>query len=149
MYLEEDLSKYNFKAIIGVGQDVLARFFPGAQVSEIYGLPFVVDIAGRKYWYLPVFDTIRLLDTDMYPNPDYASFYTTLKADLRKFFNNVDRLGKPTMDSITPDAVIIPKTKNEARELVKGMSEPIGFDTEATGLYPYVHRARMLTAAFK
>jgi DNA polymerase I-like protein with 3'-5' exonuclease and polymerase domains/uracil-DNA glycosylase len=149
IHLEDDLDRMGIKAIIGVGTDALQRYFPGAQIREVYGMHFAVEINKRLYWYLPTFDTHPLLDTAKYPNPDYAAFYNLMKADLKTFFNVIDSLPKPEIAQISTKDVIIPKSEKEAYQLIDEMDDqPLGVDLEATCLLPYTHKARILTGSF-
>lgn len=146
-HLEDTLSKYKIKAILGVGQIPFARFFPGASVWHAYGLKFVVEIGGKHYWYFPIIDPTNVGDPKRYTKPEWDPAYPVLKADINKFFKEVDSWPAPTVTPLSLDMVQFPKSKKEAREIVNRMSGPLGIDLETNKLKPYVKDAKILCAA--
>lgn len=150
VHLEKDMERMPIKAIIGVGQGVLRRFFPDGKVGQVfmlYGLRMVVEIGGHLYWYFPVYDLSNLPNMKPEDDPSRSADYTVMKADLRQFFKDVDKWGTPTRAKIDPKCVQMPQTLKEAKTLIDQLKGKIGLDFEGNRLKPYMHGAKMISAA--
>jgi DNA polymerase I-like protein with 3'-5' exonuclease and polymerase domains/uracil-DNA glycosylase len=150
-HLEADLATLPIKAIIGIGQQALHRVFPDAKVAQVWmlhGLRMAAQIGNKVYWYLPVNDMSAYLEQGRDRNPEWDAEFSVLKAELKTFFREVDKWGKPRIADLSTDLVLMPKTQSEAMALLTKMSHPIAVDLETTDLKPYVFGAKVLTAAF-
>lgn len=143
LFLEEDIEAHNFKAILGVGSVPLARFLPGQAITRVHGVRFPVKIGSKVLWYYPILHpsfVIRQGGTS-------SSAYPVFRADINRFFAEVDRWGKPKIYEPEPAKVIIPQSLEEAIALTDGMQDPIAVDLESSHLRPYVKNSTLLTAA--
>jgi uracil-DNA glycosylase family 4 len=142
-HLEDDIARLPIKAIIGIGPVPLARFFPGAQITRMHGLRFPVQIGGKILWYYPIFAPSYIEGT----GGDRSAALPQLKADVKRFFAEVDRWGAPRIWKPDPDDVLLPKTLEDAQEILDAMQGRLGIDIETTGLRFAVKDAQILTAA--
>jgi uracil-DNA glycosylase family 4 len=142
-YLEEDIAKSNIKAILLVGGTAQMRFLPEATIAHVHGIWFPVPIANKVVWAMAVMHPEVLLKS----GSQRSNQWPTWQADIKRFFKQVDKKKKPVIHSIDPKDVIIVKTEEKARELLKEMKDPIGLDLETSRLKPYEHGAKIITAS--
>jgi len=146
IFLEEDLNRFDFKAIIGVGSIPLSRFFPGQAVTRIHGIKFPVRIGDKVLWYYPVLHPSFVIRSG---GDRSSAAFPVLRSDIKRFFSEVDRWGTPRIYE-PPSArgeVIEPRSEEEAEALVAGMKGDPAIDLESSCLRPYLRGSRLLTAA--
>lgn len=152
-YLDEDVENLTIKAVLGAGNVPLHKFFPEAQILRIHGTRFPVKLGNRVVWYYPVFHPSFVLRTDK----DYggSKIRPCFENDLERFFAEVDQWEEPKIFDLSPDKVIIPRTREDAEALIARMVGPIAVDVETTDSRAnkeipraYAYGARLLTAAF-
>lgn len=151
IHLEEDIAKLPIKAILGVGGSPLLQVYPEANahkagIMRIHGVRFPVQIGAQTYWYWPIIAPKRVLETAGRFGGD-SFMLPALKADIKRFFKDVDRWGTPTIHKPDPSSVKLPRSIEEARAILAQMADPIGLDLETSCLEPYRIGARLLTAA--
>jgi len=150
LFLEEDIERLNIKAILGIGAVPLARFFPGAQISQVHGIRFPAQIGSKTLWYYPVLHPNYIEGTGgELDRKGYGSAaYPVLKADVKTFFRDVDKWRKPTIWTPNPDDVLQPETEEEARFLLSEMDpSALGLDLETQRFRPFLRGAKLLTAS--
>lgn len=138
-YLADDLESHrHIKAIIGVGQAVLNRFFPGEQINEAHGLKMPVKLGTRTVWFYPVLGMQWLTPKPggWSQDPRDSAAFPIFRADIREFFRNVDSWGKPKVTKAFVAAnVLLPKTLKEAEEIYAAMLPgPKAVDVESGNL---------------
>lgn len=143
IYLEEDIAKYKFKAILGIGQVPLQRFFSGQAITRIHGTRFPVKIGEQTLWYYPILHPAFVLRSGGDRSPAYAVF----RSDIKRFFDGLDKWGPATMLDPKPADVLLPRSLEEAMAINSRMSGPRAIDLETSCLRPYQHDSLLLTAA--
>jgi uracil-DNA glycosylase family 4 len=153
-HLDHDIKQMpNIKAILGAGAVPLSRFITESNILNIHGTRFPVAVGGRTLWYYPIMHPsfVERLQSDRgYDGPAMPVF----RADIRKFFQEVDEWPKPRIHNIDPSSVQIARTREQAESLVLAMQEPIAVDIEtadANGngtLKPYYPGAHIVSASF-
>lgn len=146
-YLEEDVAKLKIKAILGVGNAPLQKFFPDARIGKIHGLKFPVKLGSRHVWFYPVHHPAFLLRQESeYRNGSPA--LPVFRADIRTFWKQVDTWEPPNVLDLHPRQVTLCRSREEAEGFLRGMHEPLAVDIETTCLRPYMRGAQILSAAF-
>lgn len=151
IYLEQDTERLPLKAILGCGNVPLHKFFPEAQILKIHGTRFPVRLGNRVIWYLPVFHPAYVLRQDQ--EGGMGKVKPIFDNDIKRFFRELDRWPDPEIMELSPAAVIVPRTYEEAKGLIARMADPVAMDLETADdkgpcLYPYRVGAHILTAAF-
>jgi uracil-DNA glycosylase family 4 len=151
-HLELDISKSNFKAVLIVGGAALSRFIPEAVITQIHGIWFPIEIGGKLLWAFPVFHPSFVERSGGDRSPNYPCF----RADIKRFFKEVDKRKKPEIPHPSADDVICINREEDARELYKELRGIIGIDLETAKitkekvgavLKPRERGARIITAA--
>lgn len=149
VHLEADLAKYDIKAILGVGGAPMGRFLPETTILRAHGIRFPVKIADKTYWYYPVMHpsfVSRMKDQSEGRGDGPAM--PVFKADLKRFFQEVDKWGTPRVHDISAKDVTIARTQEDAEALLNAMHGPKAVDIETSKLRPFERDAKILTAAF-
>ncbi|MBO0736280.1 MAG: hypothetical protein J2P48_06890 [Alphaproteobacteria bacterium] len=148
--LEGDLRVSSFRAILGLGSVPLGRFIgpvdSGAGITQIHGLKFPVEVAGKTFWYYPALHPSFVNRTGGPDSPAYPIF----KNDLNNFFKNVDKWPAPKILKPSLADVVTVGDETTARALYARLLQrggPIGLDIETSGLRPQLRDAEILTAA--
>lgn len=150
-HLKDDIENMpNLKAIIGLGGVALQTYFPGASIMRVHGIGFPIKVGKRELWYYPVFHPAYVLHEQAAAERRNrsGSADALFKADLARFFREVDRWPAPQPATVSPTDVIIPTTYDEARSYIARMKDPIAVDLESSKLRPYEKDAELITAAF-
>ena len=145
LHLEDDVAQLKPKAILGLGSIPLQHFYPGGVITRMHGMKFPVQIGEHLCWYYPTFHPSELLP-DRGPKGENHKYFPSFKADVKRFFDEVDRWPKPHITKFDPATVLFPKTYDEAIELLVRMEGAIALDFETQQLRPYMKNARVLTA---
>lgn len=143
LYLDEEIERLPLKAIVGVGGVPLTRFYPKQNITRLHGVKFPVQIGQKVLWYYPVLHPSYALRT----GDDRSPAFYTLRADMRRFFREVDNWPEPKIWTPRPEDVKQPATEAEARAILATMVGPLGLDLETQKLKPYLIGAALLTAA--
>ena len=146
-YVVEDARPYPIKAIIALGQEALDQFAPGFQIRDIRGIPFPVKFGESAVWLMATMAPEFVMQyKGKYDDGPMAPVFTN---DLRRFIRQLDAMPAPMIDVIDPADTLIATTEEEARAFLDAMNPgELGLDLETTGFKPYVHGAKILTAAF-
>lgn len=149
-HLEADLERLPIKAILGVGPAPLAQVYPEANAQRaglmrIFGVKFPVEIAGKVYWYWPIVHPSFLLKSAGRYGDSFA--LPAFKADIRRFFKEVDRWPTPTIHRPDPNNVLLPRSLEDAEGILARLADPLGIDIETSCLEAYRIGARLLTVA--
>jgi uracil-DNA glycosylase family 4 len=143
IYLEEDIAKYNFKAILGIGSVPLQRYLPRQAITRIHGTRFPVQIGNKTLWYWPVLHPSFVLRSGGERSPAYAVF----RSDIKCLFQSMDKWAPAKIIQPDPAAVIVPTSMEEAISILDKMNSPVAIDLETQNLRPYQHDSALLTAA--
>lgn len=153
-HLTADVEQSSIKAILGVG-DLGLRYFtqldqryaqPPEQLHEIYGTKLPVRLGSKVVWYWPVFDPFYVISkAGKYDDGPVASVF---KADIKRFFNEVDSWGNAEIVPLSGETVLLPRSYEEAKAIIARMEGPLGVDIETSALKPMIIGAKILTAAF-
>lgn len=148
IHLEEDIARLPIKAILGVGSSPLARFYPGQAITRIHGTRFPVQIGEKAYWYFPVLHPSFVMRSGgRGRGAETTPQYFNLRADVKRFFDEVDSWPAPRVYTPAREDVLLPHTIEEALEILDAMEGPLGIDIETHRLRPYLAEAKILTAA--
>ena len=146
VHLEDDIRRLKPVAIIGVGQYALSQHFSTefARMGTIHGVKFPVEIAGHVCWFYPVHDSeyVEFMGGDTGPAQPVQ------RANLTRFFREVDTWPKPEIVKLSPSQVTIVTDEAEAMWRIDALEDFYGFDIETSALRPYVKDATIATAAF-
>jgi len=143
VHLDTDFETSNFKAILGLGGTALIRFFNEASITQMVGVRFPVEIAGKPVWYYPVFHPSFLLHN----GGERAREFPVFAASVRNFFNDVDKWRPPGIERPKPEDVVCVYDEQTAYDLYHRLEGPIGLDLETRHLKPYLHGAQILSGA--
>lgn len=142
VFLEEDINKYNFKYILGMGAAPFMKFITEAPISNMIGIKFPVQIGQKILWYYPTFHPSFILKN----GEEKALQYPAFKASVKNFFKEFDKWPKPKIYE-APEVIGV-FDKQQAYALYNKLGPIIGYDIETLGLYPYQNGNTLLTAAF-
>jgi len=149
--LEEDIeSRPSITAILGCGGVPLRRFAPELTILKAHGIQFPVEVAGRALWFFPTFHPSFVLRMEAERTGRVRPVF---EQDLKRFWREHTRWGTPSIARLSPDDVIIPRTREEAMALLARMQDPIAVDIETADadgptLQPFSVGAYILSAAF-
>lgn len=146
MYVESDIASLPVKAILGLGTVPLSRFWPGVQLPRVNGTRIPVKVGDKLVWYYPVFHPTYSMKLANEKPPKPAANYV-LQADIKRFFKEVDTWGEPEIWKPDLNDILYPKTEEEAWEYLSLLKPPYGIDLETQKIKPYLHGAKLLTAA--
>ena len=157
-YLEDDVDRYNVKAILAVGgtpmDALLGRDLKRTSILLDHGVPYPVRLGGRVLWAYSIFHPSYVMR--LKGKFDEGPVYPVWKADIRNFFRDVDSWPKPRIWKFDPKNVIIPQNREEAAALRDKMRGPIAVDIETAntlrkdpkaGLRPYNKGSLILSAS--
>lgn len=152
LHLEADAdNRSKLRAVLGVGQAVLQRFFPGMQLMHAHGLRMPLKLGERVVWFTPVFDPsyLRARGGKYSNGPEDSAAYAVLQADVREFFAGVDKWGKARIpEDVQAANILLPDTEDEAREILEHFEpDVLAVDLETNMLRPYNVGAKMLSAS--
>lgn len=145
-HLSDDVAKLPIKAIIGIGPVPLQRFWPGVSIMRVHGQRFPVKLGDKTVWYYPVLSPGYLIAN----GGERSAAYSAFASDLKRFFDAVDKWGTPKVHSFSNSQVLLPKTEQEARDIIARFQPdiPLGADIESNShLRPNDRGARLITAA--
>lgn len=145
VHLEQDVAEHNFKAVLILGGAALSRFVSpaSASITQVHGLRFPVDIGGKVLWAFPIFSPSFVEKT----GGERSSQYPCFRADLLRFFKEVDKWRRPTVEVPRPSDVVVAASADEAQSLVASMEGVIGVDIETSKLKPYERDGTVISAA--
>lgn len=143
LYLESDADSLQLKAVLGVGGVPLSKFISDTSITRIHGTRFPIKLGQQVCWYYPVLHPSFLLRNGGERSPAMP----VLEADMRKFFREVDRWGKPAIFDLKPSDVVCVYDEAEAYALADKLDDLVGIDFETTRLQPYWADSKVLTAA--
>lgn len=145
IFMEEDIERNKFKAVLGLGSTPLLRFMNEVPITQMAGIKFPVRIGNQTLWYFPVFHPSFVMRS----GEEDAEEFPIFRSDLKRFFKEVDSWKKPRIREAKPENVNLVYHEDVARSLLARMKPvPLGFDVETSSLRPYEFGARCLTAAF-
>lgn len=142
-YLDADIEALPIKAILGVGGVPLSKFWPKQNITRVHGVRFPIQVGEKVIWYYPILHPSYALRTGDERSP---AFYV-LRSDVRRFFKEIDRWGKPTIWQPKPAEVQTPHIYQEAKAILARMEGPLGLDLETQKLKPYLKDSVLLAAA--
>lgn len=149
----EDFEKLKPQAILALGDIALKYYWDEAWITGMRGIPFPARLpSGHTFWVMSTFHPSYVMRQDK-KNFRTGEVTNTMlpvfKSDLLYFFENIEEFtSNPPQIASLPEEIHYPKTKQEALNLYKQLSEPHGFDVETFKLRYYMQDARCLTAAF-
>ena len=143
IHLEEDVAANRYKAVLLVGGAPLSRFVPESSITQIHGIRFPVRVGAHTMWAFPVFHPSFVERT----GGDRSAQFPCFRADLERFFREVDRWGPPRIEEIGPADVVCTRDEAEARAVIDRMEGVVGVDLETSCLKPYERDARVITGA--
>jgi uracil-DNA glycosylase len=145
MHLEEDVRRTAFKAVLLVGGSPLSRFISPAtaSITQIHGVRFPIEIAGRVMWGFPVFHPSFVERTGGENSTQWPCF----NADIQRFFREVDKWRDPVVERVSAGDVIVTRDPAEARAIIERMEGVLGVDVETSRLKPYERDAKLITGA--
>lgn len=144
VHLENDARDSNFKAVLLVGGIPLSKFITEAPITQMHGVRFPVEIGEQVLWAYPVFHPSFVERM----GGDNSSYFPPFASDLRRFFKEVDKWRKPTIERVTASDVVVVNNESDARGLIDQMEGTLGFDIETSQLKPYMPGGRIITASF-
>ena len=155
IHLEQDIERYDIKAILGMGQAPLSAVFPGARITQTHGIRIPVKYGDRTIWYWPIFHPSYIMqyrDDGSGRDPRSKPPYFVFREDIKRFFAQVDRWGKAKIDTdLVPETVIMPRSEEDVRALIDKMRRPLAIDIETTSKHtnfkPMEFGARILSAS--
>jgi len=143
IHLERDITALKPRAILGVGGTPLSGVFPGQSITDLHGLRMPVQIGSHVAWYWPILHPAFVLRM----GGRKSNAYPVFRADITRFFSEVDSWDKPKMVSLSIDSIIKPKSLAEGISLLEKMCLPLSIDVETTSLTSKEIDAKLLTAA--
>jgi DNA polymerase I-like protein with 3'-5' exonuclease and polymerase domains/uracil-DNA glycosylase len=155
IHLAADIESRPIKYVLGVGQLPSKFFVPGESLFDFYGTKMPIQIGGKTLWFFPVFDPYYVFQNlGRFDDGPVAPIFN---ADVKRFFKECETWGKPEIVAPDPASVLVPKTMEEARNMLAQLDGIVGYDLE-TGreghgeysgvLKPMIRDARVLTAGF-
>lgn len=149
LHLERDIEQLKLKAILGVGGAPLARYFPETTILRAHGIKFPVRIGEQIVWYFPIFHPSFVARMrDEHQGKDDGPALPVFRADIKRFFRELDNWPKPKIANLSPKDVVVAWTEEEARSVLSRMDKHKAVDLETTKLRPYEKGAIVLSAAF-
>ncbi len=142
-FLEADLEKYDFKAVLGVGGVPLDSVFPGASITKVHGVRFPAQFGKKTLWYYPVLHPTSLLRG----GGEQSNAWPVFRTDIKEFFKRVDKWPVPVIMNPRAEDVLLPRTREEAEALLARCQEPLGVDIETINLRPMEPGSRLLCAS--
>jgi DNA polymerase I-like protein with 3'-5' exonuclease and polymerase domains/uracil-DNA glycosylase len=145
-YLEEDVERGAFKAIIGVGDGPLSYFAPTQFTHDCFGLRFPIQIGRKKLWYYPIHDPYLVYRyKGKYDDGPFAPIF---RSDIRRIFRQIDDWSAPNPIKLDPKLVLSPLSFDEGIEILDAMEGAVGLDFESNQtLRPYTAGAKLITGA--
>lgn len=126
------------KAILGIGQAALTRFFPDGRMEDHHGKRFPVKLGEKTVWFYPVFDlkAMRPKKNAWSQELEHTPHWPVFQAEVRAFFKQVDNWPAPKISkAFDPKNVLLPETEKEARRILKDMEGALkGVDVESANL---------------
>jgi uracil-DNA glycosylase family 4 len=149
-YLAEDIERLPIKAVLLLGPVPLDEYFGVAQSKDMSGIRFPLSIAGKTVWGYSVFHPHDV--ANMAGSFDAGPMEPLLRADIKKFFAEIDRWPTPVVQTIKQSDVLLPTTLEEALAIVDQMDGVLGWDIEThssiSGLKPWYEDSIILISAF-
>lgn len=158
-YLKKDILAARPQAILGIGAEALAYFWPDKPgttadnvptISKMRGIPFPVVIEDFTTWFYPIFHPSYVMRAERENYSDGSVVNTVLpvfRNDIKNFFNRLHEFSVPPVISVPTKAILYPKTFEEFVALFQRLRAPYAIDIETFKLKPYERDARLLTAA--
>lgn len=149
-FLQDDLLAARPHLVIGLGNVAVSHFWPGQSVTNVRGLRIPIQLKdGTATWFFSAFHPSYVMrsnrdkESARVQNPVLPVF----KADLNRAFGEIDRCLAPPKIHGLP-TILYPRTPEEAETLFDSLQQPFAVDIETFQKKPYMHDARLLTAAF-